>query len=127
MLLDLQDLKASYELSNIRNLHGDAVRMIQDQLPRRSGIWKRRPELLRPEELEERIAKLQEQCDIWFDRINKGNKFFWKGLMESEKYLYAEQEPYSMGSPQEMLILVQYCARSWIETDGALEWAKKKI
>ncbi|RPA80439.1 hypothetical protein BJ508DRAFT_239978 [Ascobolus immersus RN42] len=127
MLLDLQDLKASQELGNIQALHADAILSIQDQLAHRSGIWKERREFLKPEGLDERIAFLKKQVDTWFDKVNKGNKYFFKGLMDHDKYLYATQEPYSMGSPEEMILLVQYCARSWMETDGAMEWARKKM
>jgi hypothetical protein len=132
MLLDLKDFEAAAELYKLtgptdQKLNLDIVQEIHDKVETRSGIWSKHPELLALEGMKGRIASLEQQIDRLYSAISQQNKFFWKGLAEHEKWLKLPPTPYSQGSKEEMVLLLHHHARSWIETEGSLEWAKLKL
>ncbi|KAF9535243.1 hypothetical protein CPB83DRAFT_872246 [Crepidotus variabilis] len=125
MLLDPRDVLAS-SVYNTEKLNYDTVRVVQDSLATRSPIWSARPELLAQEGLAERIKLLETQLDALFKYIDRSNKWFWKALLEYEKYLAVPVSAYSSGSREEMVLLIHH-SRSWIETEGAIKWVREKI
>ncbi|PPQ84331.1 hypothetical protein CVT24_012479 [Panaeolus cyanescens] len=105
MLLDLQDIK-------------EGTRDPSDLLSLRSGIWKKRPELLRADELEHRISTLQSRVDILFKRATNINKHFWVSLLNYEDNLSILLDYFSSGDASGAIMSVQNAGRPWIETDG---------
>ncbi|KAH6899509.1 hypothetical protein BKA70DRAFT_1115320 [Coprinopsis sp. MPI-PUGE-AT-0042] len=126
MLLDLKDLAASTILFQNDKINFDVAEKICNTVTTRSSVWTTRNELLALDGIGYRIALLERQVAKLFDSIHKGNKHFWKGLMDHERWIHHLVEYTTGGSAEEMAVLVQHNARSWIETEGALEWLQKK-
>lgn len=71
------------------------------------------------------IKKVEGQVKELYDVVNRVNKYFWPALLQPGNTLNQRPEVYSPGSPEHMVISLQYCYDSWAETPGALEVIKK--
>jgi hypothetical protein len=133
ILLDFRDLEASAELyklvgANNQKLNVDIVQEIREKVASRSGIWSHRPEWLGPEGMGvRRAALLAKHVDKLFGIINESNKFFWTGLLEHKKWAGRSPLAYTRGSKDEMLSLLLNQSAAWIETEGSLEWVRRKL
>jgi hypothetical protein len=141
LLLDLKDFLASFALYGLvenGKPNPDIVRTIQDNLPLRSSILSpssssdgtgasRARQLLKREGLEDRIEDLEAQTDQIFTSLHKGNENLWEALVEWENYMDMGVDTYSHGSMEEVIVLLLNNARSWAETDGALDWVNEKL
>jgi hypothetical protein len=125
MFLDLKDVLAAEALRP--RLHDDAVREIQVAAASRSNILTERRQLMNPEGLEQRIGTLERQLKALYKGVQRANSHFWKALMRWDRYIDEVEQPYSMGSREEMILLIKSSARSWAETDGALEWVRERV
>jgi hypothetical protein len=125
MFLDLKDVLAAEALRP--RLHGDAVREIQVATASRSNILTERRQLMNPEGLEQRIGTLERQLKALYQGVQRANSHFWKALLRWDQYIDEVEQPYSMGSREEMILLIKSSARSWAETDGALEWVRERL
>lgn len=111
------------DLQGIRNTESKE----NDTKTFRSSILSSRPELKELEGLDERIKLLEAQTDKLFTNVHRLNKHFWKGLLDHKSLMDQPLGLYSMGDSSEMVMLVQYFAWTWVETDGAIDWVKKRL
>jgi hypothetical protein len=125
MLLDLKDVLAAEALRP--RLHDDAVREIQVATASRSNILTERRQLLNPEGLEQRIGTLKRQLEALYKAVQRANPHFWKALVRWDRYIDEVELPYSRGSREEMILLIKSSARSWAETEGAMEWVRERV
>lgn len=126
MLLDLKDLAASTTLFQTDRINFDVAKQICDTVTTRSSIWTARKEFLALENISDHITLLEGQVMKLFDSIHKGNQHFWHGLLNHERWMDYRPEYTTSGSTEEMAVLVQHNARSWVETEGAMDWLRKK-
>ncbi|KAI9933021.1 hypothetical protein ASPWEDRAFT_22769 [Aspergillus wentii DTO 134E9] len=67
------------------------------------------------------ISKLKGQVDVLYQNIDKGNKYFWPALLEPGDNLDVLPGMYSMGTPEEMQLILERSYSSWVETPGAID------
>ena len=60
------------------------------------------------------------------EAVRDSNEYFWPALERPDEHLTARPAAYSMGSVQEMQIILRYCYASWLETPGAMEVIKTR-
>jgi hypothetical protein len=125
MFLDLKDVLAAEALRP--RLHDDAVHEIQVAAATRSNILTERRKLMNPEGLEQRIGTLERQLKALYKGVQSANSHFWKALVRWDRHIDEVEQPYSRGSREEMILLIKSSARSWAETDGALEWVRERV
>ncbi|KXT13518.1 hypothetical protein AC579_4174 [Pseudocercospora musae] len=75
-----------------------------------------------------RKIKTKEAVQVALDQAAKqNNKHFWPAIVDPGCALTARPETYSMGSKEEMELMLQYLYEAWEETPGAVEWVKRRL
>ncbi|KAJ3540253.1 hypothetical protein NMY22_g4375 [Coprinellus aureogranulatus] len=128
MLLDLQDLRSHSSLFETSAVsHFDPARYIKEQPALRSSIWKGRLDLLSLGDLDDRMKVLENQTNELFRAIQEVNEYIWDALAHPELFSHEPPSEYSPGSLEETTVLLLENEKSWVETDGALEWIRNKL
>lgn len=124
----MQDLEKEKALQKLDTISTEDIERISKTVPLRSSIWRSRPSLLNKENFAANKSTLEKHVNFLKEKINdehSGNKYFFAGLRDWQTLMGAQQQNYSPGSYEQMMILVQYCGRAWLETPGAMGWAAK--
>ncbi|KXS99799.1 hypothetical protein AC578_8883 [Pseudocercospora eumusae] len=77
--------------------------------------------------LKPHIQKLEGQLDVLFRAVKQNNKHFWPAMVNPGSALTATPATYSMGSKEEMQLMLQYLYEAWEETPGAIKWVKQRL
>lgn len=70
------------------------------------------------------------QIDVLYKAIQKFNKHFWPAFVNPDDDLTGVCElpdTPSLGSPEEMKLLLQYNLDTWAETPGAIDFIMEKV
>jgi uncharacterized protein YoxC len=72
------------------------------------------------------IEKLKKQVDDVFEAVQKANEHFWPALIDDGGQYNEMPAAYSMGSVEEMKLVLHYNYDAWLETPGAIDWIASK-
>jgi hypothetical protein len=67
------------------------------------------------------MDKLKMQIKQLYKTANQQNEYFWPALIQADKYLGARPEMYTMGSIEEMGLVLNYNYYAWKETPGSID------
>ncbi|KAE8449065.1 hypothetical protein EG329_008653 [Mollisiaceae sp. DMI_Dod_QoI] len=124
LLLDLENLQnASILCAKMPQELLDGVRsqLVSDAIVHNP----RKKDLMEGKNLTSLIKELKSQIDDLHTAVYESNPYFWPAMLDPQRHLTAEPQPYSAGSIPEMQIYLQYSYASWAETSGAIEIIEK--
>ncbi|WEW61911.1 hypothetical protein PRK78_007411 [Emydomyces testavorans] len=84
-------------------------------------------EIIHGETRQALIEKLKTQINELYTHIDRANIHFWPAFMTPEKHLDALPASFSLGSVEEMQLVLKWNYDAWIETHGAIEFIMAKI
>jgi hypothetical protein len=122
LLLDLQNLTKAFQEHGAK-VPNEILDSIRREVPRSSIISNNR-ELIEQTDHSELMDKIKMQINKLYKIANEANKHFWPALIQPGKHLGAEAEMYTMGSVQEMRLVLNYNYYAWKETPGSIDIIK---
>ena len=91
------------------------------------NIVAQRQDIIEGKNLDPLIEDLQTQVSDMYHAVKNLNKYFWPALLRPGSNLTTRPMAYSMGSEEEMRIMLQYSYNSWAETPGAIDYIRKLV
>lgn len=89
------------------------------------NIVAQRQDIMDGENLDQLIKDLQEQVLHMYQAVEKENKYFWPALLEPGSNMWTRPESFTIGSEEEMQLVLQYSYVSWAESPGAIFYISK--
>lgn len=117
MLLDLRALQTS------KIVGGRVPQELLDEIRANlvSDIVSRNERFVAGCDLSNLIQELQGHVEILFKAVDQANKHFWPAIVNPGSHLDAQPGAFSLGTKEQMQIVLGFCYDSWAETPGAVD------
>ncbi|EEU35412.1 uncharacterized protein NECHADRAFT_72635 [Fusarium vanettenii 77-13-4] len=107
------------------------VRLMKDLMGLQAFVKKKpnatiaaRMEYLKEEAMSDAVAEMRRQAMQLYEKVKTMNPHFWPGVLNPEIYAYSVPGMYTMGSPEEAVLVFRQSWYSWSETEAAIQWIR---
>jgi hypothetical protein len=129
----LLKIKLLRDLTTLQNSFLLGVKVPREMLDRIQTHIPRSPIIAKNREIMERkshrliIEVLQDQVDELYWSVDRHNVHFWRAMLHPGRHLTARPDSFSVGTKQEMQLMLQYSYDAWVETPGAMDVIREKL
>ncbi|KAF9877610.1 MYND finger [Colletotrichum karsti] len=124
LFMDLRDVRNADHALGVA-LPREIVDMIKNRVPRTDVVAARRDLLKDTAGTVPLMRDLQKQIRKLVVSVAEHNKYMWTHILNPASFGQAMNSPYSMGSHEEALLVLNYCYPAWAETPGSVEVVKR--
>lgn len=75
-------------------------------------------------DLGESVAEMRRQALQLYKKVKEMNPHFWPGVLNPQLYAYRVPEMYTLGSPEEAVLVFRQSWYAWSETEPAIQWIR---